>query len=361
MNATRYVVAAAVAATVLVGSVNLAAGQNTGETTYRELPIELRIYNVKEFFRRVPTYNFAAVPGTVEPRVTPAHEGGGVSIFAESYANPDYAGEARGKADRLRELIVRFVRPKEEWESMGGRSAVDVLPGLGLMLVKTTADGHEQIEPLLERIVPTTPKSLAIDMRLVELDAGELGEDSLVGFAANTEQRRHTLREATGRVVTSTTLTGFDGQVLSSEQGIGTTYVRELTPVVAEAAVGSEPTLAVANTGLNMQVHTVLDDAGETATFDFRLALGRLLRMRESTVQNATGESTVSANFHLPEMASDLRAGTLTMPIGVPVVVAGGELPAALVGPTDDAQEDPTATVQLYYVATIRVTEGGKQ
>jgi hypothetical protein len=101
---------------------------------------------------------------------------GGATLFAESAKyDPDYEGDAAGKANHLEDLIQRLVHPKEAWESEGGRSVIEFVVSRGQMFIYTTEEAHKQIDLLLRSILPADKKNVAVDIQVVELDRAALG------------------------------------------------------------------------------------------------------------------------------------------------------------------------------------------
>jgi len=351
----RTCAAGAVVATVVMLAVcGPASAQDTG-SAWKEAGPELRVYDVKAYFTRTPVYNFARVPGTDESAMALAEQalveggGGGASIFDD--ADPDYEGDAASKAARLMGFVERFVRPKEPWESEGGRSKIDIMVDRGLMVVYTTPDGHTMIETLLKRVVPAEKRNVVIDVRVVELDRTALGVEEPAGFVAVTDPQKETLKKATTKVHARTSVSGTDSQVLSNEKGVATTYVADQEPVVAEAAVGFSARIERLTAGFAVQVQALLDTPGEKAMLDFRMILQRVLGTRTVKVQNAAGETAIEGIIELPTVIADSQAGTLTVPVGAPVVLTGGSVPNSLF----TGEENDTDTVDIYYVATVRL------
>jgi len=195
--------------------------------------------------------------------------GGGQSLFDEAGpgtfddADPDYERDAASKAARLMGFVQRFVRPKEPWESEGGRSKIDIMVDRGLMVVYTTPDGHTMIETLLERVVPAEKRNMVIDVRVVELDPAALGVEEPAGFVARTDAQKAALKKATTTVHARTSVSGTDGQVLSSEKGTATTYVADQEPVVAEAAVAWNPVISYLVYGAVLDVKATMQPWNE--------------------------------------------------------------------------------------------------
>ena len=346
-------------AVLCAGLCSPAMGQKN-TSAWKESGPELKVYDIKAYFTRTPIYNFARVPGTDEGAMTmdfadAIDEGdGGVALFDD--ADPDYTGEASEKADRLRGVIERLVKPKEAWESEGGRSIIDFVIGRGLMIVYTTEDAHKQIELLLKHIVPAKKQNVVIDIRVVELDTAALGDGPPAGYVARDDRRKAALSKAVTKTHAATSVTGTDGQVLSSEKGFTTAYVSDVEPVVAADSLSWDPTVSTLSEGLSVQVQAVLSSDANEATLDYRMILARGVGGHEAATQGATSQQVANAAVTLPRLASDMRAGTLTMPLGCPVVIAGGAVPASLL-----VEDNSKGTVDIYTIATVRLMGGAKQ
>lgn len=347
-----WVVGIAAALCALLSS--SAMGQQNA-TAYKESGCELKVYDIRAYFERTPIYNFARVPGTVEPIVAEAavayERRTASSLFADT--DPDYERDESEKAEELKALIERLVHPKENWEEMGGRSVIEFVTSRGLMFVYTTPDGHEQIDAIVKAVLPGEKRSLAIDIQAVELDKAALGDVPPVGFVAASAEQRAALKKAVKAVHQSASVTGADGQVLSTEKGTAASYIAGSEPVVAEQTVGSMPQIDTLTDGLSAQVQAVLSSDGKRATFDFRLIHARMIAAREVKVQAATTNQKAETTIELPTIISDSQAGTVNVPLGSPMIVAGGTVPMRLLtGNTDD-----TGTTEVYYIATVRMVE----
>lgn len=351
----RSVWVVGIAVMCLLAASGPARAQNNSPA-WKELALELHVYDIKAYFTRTPIYNFARVPGTDEAAmrmniagVLSQAGGGGISLFDDS--DPNYADETSRKARQLKDLIERLVHPKEPWEEVGGRSVIEFVTSCGLMFVYTTEDGHKQIDLLVKHILPAEKRNLAIDLEAVELDRSALGEASPAGFVARTDKQKEALKKATKKVLRATSVAGADGQVLSSENGVTGTYVSDVEPVIAENTVSWDPTVSTLSEGMLAQIQAVLNSEATEATLDYRLVLMRSVGAHEREIHSATTEQVASAGIELPTTSSDLRAGTLVLPLGCPTIVAGGTVPDALL--SGNAEDE--ATTEVYYVATVRL------
>lgn len=344
-------VAAAVLCVVLSGS----AGAQQAATAYKESGCELQVYDIKAYFERTPIYNFARVPGTDEKAMQMHKDSsaGGGGLFAAEYTDPNYQRDESQKAEELKSLIQRLVRPKEAWEESGGRSVIDFVTTRGLMFVYTTPDGHQQIKAIVESILPGQKKSLAIDIQIVELDKAALGDVPPAGFVAASAEQKAALKKAVKTVHQTTSLTGADGQVLSNEKGTAKSYVSDTEPVVTEQTVSSDPSIDILTDGFSVQIQAILSSDAKRATLDFRLLQTRAIATRAAKVQAATSYQTTESTFELPTVVSDSQAGTVSLPLGSPMVVAGGTVPAGLL--TGNAEDK--GTTEVYYIATVRLVD----
>jgi hypothetical protein len=130
-------------------------------------------------------------------------------------------------------------------------------------------------------------------------------------------------------------------------------YIANSQPVIAEQTVGSSPQIEALTDGLSAQVQAILSSDGRRATFDFRLIHARALAAREVKVQAATANQKAEATVELPTVVSDSQAGTVSVPLGSPMIVAGGTVPKSLLS----GNGEDKGMIEVYYIATVRLVE----
>jgi hypothetical protein len=345
MKITCLSVALFLAATVL------ASGLPADETPEPKPPeLITRTYDVAPLLVDAPDYYFALLPDMwVSPRSVCGSCGSDGHMFGSN------TPERPPLAAKLKELIEKTVPSDDAWETMGGRSSITIDDSLApCAIIKTTAAAHRQIAELLHDLIARRTQTVAITISAVELEEKYARRLAAGGpLAARSEADRKALTEATKRVCATTLLTGFRGQVLSNNILKVHTYLAEETPVVAEDAVGWQPTTGVAPNGLVARAAATVSADRKSAVLNYRLCLSRLQDNRSVPLESSPRESVARAPIELPTSLLDERAGTLTMPLETPMIVGGGLAPARLV--SADAKEGDM--VNLYYIVTVRLTD----
>ena len=175
---------------------------------------------------------------------------------------------------------------------------------------------------------------------------------------ARSDNQREALKRSIRKVHQHVALTGTDGQVLSNERGLMHAYVSQREPVVTTLTAGFNVGIDVLTDGLAVQVQPTVSSDGQTATLDFRLIQTRTVALRKGTNDVLTLLLKQQAPFDLPTIASDAQAGTVTLLLNSPMIIAGGTVPAKLV---DRTAADDAADISVFYIATVRVIEAAAE
>jgi hypothetical protein len=359
MRATLRVVFLAAGVLVIGLWTTAPTGAQSDTTTWKESGMEMRVYDIKALFTRIPIYNFAHVKGTDLAAMNSGGGGGGGgggALYSEStttesatFGDPNYGGVAGDQAKHLQDLIEHAVKVKEPWESAGGRGTIGFAISRGLMFVYTIEEGHKQIATLLHQLIPGDKRNVFIDIQVVDLDRAALG-DNTVGFMAAADKDKAALKKAVRKVLFSAMLSGTDGQILSSEKGAQQNFVVSAIPVVADHSLGFTPTMDTTEEGLAAKVQASLSSDETKATFDFRLLLSRQVGIYQAKLEGVASYRTAEAVIDLPRIVRDAQAGTLLLPLDTPTIVAGGTVPQSLL----TGLEADTAQTEIFYLVTVR-------
>jgi len=315
-----------------------------------------RMYDVRPLLEGHPDYGFAFLMRTEDedPCILADSGGGGAgALFA-----PVTPSQELTPAQHLKELIERLVNCEVGWQSAGGSGTLDIYMPWGEMIVKTTVAGHKQVAATLEAMAARNALTVVTTVQAVELDP-QLADDLLArgSFAARTEDQKKALRAGIKRVFARTSLSGADGQTLSSNSGEPQTYIKDITPIVAESAIAHDPVIACVPNGLSARVRGRLLADGK-AELNYSLCYARLTALRSSEFQGATEDALAKSPVELPATLSDQRAGTVRLDLGVPTVLPGGAVPLSLMTGKD---ADAGTTVQLDYIVTVRLLDAASE
>lgn len=136
----------------------------------QDLPVVA--YFVGDLITQVPDFGETVPSLQISQALDQGDSGGGGGLFADTTITET---EDRG-TERLRELIERQVRSTEPWESMGGRATLDFYERSGLMLVSQTADGHQNLQNLLEQLRRERAIMISIEARFVTVSDAFLND-----------------------------------------------------------------------------------------------------------------------------------------------------------------------------------------
>ena len=259
-------------------------------------------------------------------------------------------------AERLRDLVTRFVRADGRldaaWEEVGGRSSLDIIEERGLMLVRTTESMQTKVQALLATQLAPRPDTVAVQVVAVGFKDDFARRLILGGAAGETDAKA--ILDAVAEVHDATTLSGKSGQRLSHNALEAVAVVADLEPVVAENSNGWDPAMSWFNSGLSVSAQATLEADGKSAVVDYRLRYGRTLDVSTVTLESAAAAQKAVVPVEKPRVVYDDRAGTVTVPLDEPVIVAGGMVPASLVA----EDKDTPGKIPLYYLVTVRRLKG---
>lgn len=171
-------------------------------------------------------------------------------------------------------MLIQDTIARESWRDNGGQ--IGSLRALGSMLVITqTTENHDLIRKLFEQLRsdPGPATMLCVRAFWVKLDATEVAAI----FAARKPKpggNVYDMPEVPERLLDKDHLyymgqtICFNGQTVHVKGGRQTSYITDVTPVVATGAVGYDPTIGLAETGVELQVTPQIMPNGELASID---------------------------------------------------------------------------------------------
>ncbi|MBN2584916.1 MAG: hypothetical protein JXL80_17765 [Planctomycetes bacterium] len=329
-----------------------------------EPPLILKTYDVGIMLRKRPDYLYAFNENAIHRHAdffcgTCQYDDRG-GIFDDD--DDDDCGPPQDEL--LMSIIQRVVRdPDECWEDMGGRATIDVDVGRGLMFVSATKFAHKQIEQLLSTDLRPKQTTVTTHIMAAELEESFARQLMMGGSRiARTEDDRKELNKAIVKVHGHVTLSGSDGQALSANGGATQSLTRSVEPVVAEQSVAWDPMVGYVFSGFMARARTAmypqrdLADGAGRALVDYRVAFSQALDVGEGVAEAAVPQqSHGKATYDKPTTAIDEHAGTVTLELDCPTIVAGGLAPTRLLYNENEAATRGR-TVPLYYIVTVQKT-----
>ena len=322
---------------VCMGAGPLERAKQEGEAKKVE-PVVIRMYNVQDLMLgRDHPYDAGLLPATylsdVSIQAAAQAAGGGFGDL--------FGGEALGKKaaltsalspDVLEEIIKRTVGVGT-WAEEGGPGIIDRVGAL-LVITQTEAN-HEQIKGLIDQF-RRARKMVSIRARWLLARPHEL-KPLLLNAARSVPQVLDLAAAARPDLAFSfiynAHITCFDRQTVYLASGPAQVYVIDAEPVVAERAVGWDPTVTAVLFGAFLQVTPSVSAEGKEATLDIRSAITEKENAPSTATFEATsGEGTAKAEIDKPRFLAHTFRTTLRVPLDKPVLVGGMTSPDALEG-----------------------------
>jgi type II secretory pathway component GspD/PulD (secretin) len=335
---------------LLVGATSdLLAGPSTAPVA-----TETRVYDISDLAR--PRNNYPLQGGNrgqlTEPFAAgPAGMGGmGGGMMG---AGPESPGSSAGDvADAMVHLIQETVDP-QSWNDNGGNLG-SLKQFSGQLIVTQTAENHARIAKLLSELRSPQGPSQMVCVRAYWLLLNSKDIESI--FNAVKEKGGGT---ASMPVVPDAALDGeklycqgqticFNGQTVHITSGRQWSVVSKLNPVVANNAVGYDPTISVANSGVSIQVTPQIVPQSESAILDLRSTVTETrgpngpieipARTGASTTQplfeNVNNDTGRNARIDRLNVVNQELATTVRLPLGKKILLGGMTLePASATDP----------------------------
>jgi hypothetical protein len=304
-------------------------------------PVFVRMYNVQDLMLgRDHPYDGGMLPATHLPggvTQAAAHEGGGGGfgdLFAGAALGEPAALTSALNPEVLREIIMRTVKT-EPWVDEGGRARIE---NVGALLVITqTAEGHTQIKALIDqfrrarRMVSLHARWLLAGPQDLPRLLPDGAQKTTVPQVVNLEALGNP--EWNARVIYEGRVTCFDRQTTHMASGSVEVYCTDQEPVIAEDAVGWDPTMIPVLFGAFLQITPSASEDRNEATVDIRSSITEKGgEPKATTVEAATTQGHAKAEIDKPNFLGHTFRTTLRVPLDTPVLVGGMTSPEALEG-----------------------------
>jgi len=315
-------------------------------------PLVIRMYNIQDLLlgKDYP-YRSAVVPPTsitgYDAGLAAETGGAGSGLFAAG-AQPavgDQAGLTSALTPGVIEELIRRVVSPDSWDTAGGRGRIERVGAL--MVVTQTAENQKKVVELLEQF-RTARQMVAIQARWVLLDDAQVAKlvpDAGAPRTLPIEVTPAALAEAEARVIYRGNITCFDRQMVHLASGRAQTLVTDLTPVVAEAAIGWDMDVRALLWGALLEITPCLSPDGKTATLNIHsmISEGKDVKTREVSAgagspgkANGEGGSMLGAiakgTIDLPEFLVHTFRTTIRVPVDKAILIGGMTSPTAADG-----------------------------
>ena len=316
-------------------------------------PLVIRMYNVQDLMlgRDFPYRSSVMPPTSLEPDLSgpsyaEAAGGGGGRGFGDLFGATEVA-EDRSAASAftpnvLVDLIQRTVDP-ESWVEAGGVGRIDRVGAL--LVVTQTAETHRKIAELLEQFRTDRPM-IAIEARWMLLDDAQVAQIVPEDAAKRTVPIQVTaaaLKEAKATVVYRAQVTCFDRQTTHMASGQAQAIMADMVPVVAEDAVGWDPTISSVLWGALLEVTPALTPGGNSVILKLHSCITEAQSMRTKEVnaaipstggtkENPGAAGTAKAEIELPDFLVHTFRTTVRAPLDKGILIGGMTSPKATDG-----------------------------
>jgi len=216
-------------------------GGGLEELLVREGETVLRAHNVADLTVRLTRY--------VRPHMKLKPAGAEVSEDQPLFGKAEEGEIFFAGVDEIADLILQNVAP-DEWE--GDRARLDVSGSHTLIVVAEPAI-QEAVGRYLASLRESVGSLVTVEVRLLET------KDPPSGILTRAEGLRLVeAAEDRERVLLSARITGFNGQLVSLYRGVQQAFVQDYDVEGAQDAKISDPIVSVLQTGLSMDVRSML-------------------------------------------------------------------------------------------------------
>ena len=319
-------------------------------------PLVIRMYNVQDLMlgRDFPYRSTVMPPTSLEPDMSgPAYgsakaaaaqsEGGVAQLFGATEPTEDRSAASAFTPNVLSDLIQRTVDP-DSWIENGGRGKIDRVGAL--LVVTQTAENHKKIAELLEQFRTDRPM-IGIEAKWMLLDDAQVAQIVPEDAARRTVPIQVTaaaLKEAKATVVYRAQVTCFDRQTTHMASGQAQALMANMTPVVAEAAVGWDPTISTVLWGALLEITPALTPGGNSVILKLHSCITEGQKTRTVQVtsaipssssgakDNPAGAGVAKADIELPEFLLHTFRTTVRAPLDKGILIGGMTSPKATDG-----------------------------
>jgi hypothetical protein len=339
----------------LLTAVLLAAGAARGqEAAEKPAKVEetiFRVYEIGDLLRPPRDYPIGGKSDPASPAAPPAAQ-----------AVP---------AEAIRDLLMESVN-SDTWKEAGGAIGMArVAPSGTALLVQQTADGHTGIAAVLAELRKQRGMNTMISSRFYWLLLEPKDVDALYAAAPqNPAEWRampvvdDALLARAGRYCQAQA-TCFNGQTVGIQTARDWAAVTDLTPIVGTGAVGYDPTISIASSGVALQLTpqfipsdnkdpSVVLDLHSSVT-ETRMPAKKQIRVSATSqpagrLDSPMNESDAHAlgMVERPDTVRQSFATTVRVPVGKRVLVAGMTLQSA------DGEQKPRNLYLVVQVDAVR-------
>jgi len=307
------------------------------------VPVVVRMYNVQDLMLgRDHPYDSGMVPATEAGgdavwMVARAAGGGGAfgDLFGAGEAIGDEAAMTSALSPQALEDILLRAIEAEPWADEGGRGRIERVGAL--FVITQTEDGHKQIKDLIEQFRQAR-KMLTIRAKWLLVDPKQLPLFLPAGANASRAPQVVDLAplgniEVDARVIFEGQVTCFDRQATHLASGAVEVFCSDIEPVVAENAVGWDPTMIPLFFGVLVEVTPSLAQDRREATLDVKSTFTEKAGEAQAlTIEAATDKGTAKAQIDKPRYFGHTFRTTLRLPLDKPVLVGGLTSPEPVQG-----------------------------
>jgi len=242
-----------------------------------------------------------------------------------------------GLAEEVRLLIQGTIQP-ESWRANGGVVG-DILFFRNKLIIRHTADTHEQIDTLLLglRLRPVTVRAKWLRLSGKQLASITVTEGQHVPQWLKPETLARAIDDDASIVAYEGQTTCLSGQTVHLASGHGRSYLTAADPVVGNNAAGYIATTKMAQLGAILQIRPILTEG--KAVVDLQSVVSNDVSNRKAAAiqvgswsgQNPTG-GDAAGMFHIApidrvDLAIQHFGTTLKVPLNTPVLVGGMTMP----------------------------------
>ena len=313
--------------------------------------VTIKTYDLADLLR--PARDYPLPPAVGGKKAAGAFNGGNGAP-----AEPD--AKSGEEAINQYEQVIREMVAVDTWKKNGGAIGnIVIAPSNTSLIVAHTADVHRQIETLLGQLREQSSTRSMVRVRaswmvippntvesLYATKAG--GKPAAVGDSlsiASEDEKKVDDVLAGAELYRQAQMTCYNGQTVGIQSGEEAAYVSDLTPVVGTNAVGYDPTVDTAFSGVRLQVTPQLIPNESRVVLDLRSvvtettfvvsAVNGAPTTQPAAEKPADGPADAgpgSANnamafIQRPQVADQSFNTTVRVPLGKRVIVAGMTLP----------------------------------
>jgi hypothetical protein len=313
-------------------------------------PLVIRMYNVQDLMlgRDFPYVSRVMPPTSLEfgamgyrGGAGGATGGGGGGLFgvaSGAEVGDEQAMESTLSPTVLVDLIKRTIAG--DWEDEGGRGKIDRVGAL--LVVTQTEKNQKKITELLAQFRGTRPMVM-IEARWILVEEPKVAKLVPADPKKRTvpqEVTEEALKDAGALVIYHGQTTCFDRQAVHLATGRGQAVVSDMSPVVAESAIGWTANQSTVLWGALLEVTPALSPDGQAVTLKIHSVITEDQAMRHTTLSSTVGGGKTdgkspevsSVSLDLPEFMLHTFRTSVRAPLDKTFIAAGMTSPKAVDG-----------------------------